>query len=262
MTTPRRLVLSLLLLCALPTSARADNPVVRITTGLGSFDVELCESVSTLCPAAAPVATANFLGYLDRGDYENTIFHRSIAAPFYANDFVIQGGGFYFDTNIIKARATQDPIINEFDPLNGNLRGTLAMAKFGADPDSATNQWFVNLKDNRGIPPNGLDYQNGGFTVFGIVVGNGMDVVDLIKAVPPYNLTAVAQLVAPYVDPDSLISNFGSIPLQKETLTSEDLPNLPDYALAMTVARVPEPEAAGGTALLALLAVAARRRAR
>lgn len=263
MPAPLRLLL-VAVLVSVPLSARADNPVVRITTALGSFDVELCDAVSPLCPAAAPIAVANFLGYLDRGDYENTLFHRSIAAPFYTADFVIQGGGFYFDGNIIKARATQAPIANEFDPLNGNVRGTLAMAKFGADPDSATNQWFVNLNDNRGVPPNGLDYQNGGFTVFGVVAGDGMTVVDLISDVKPYNMIATQQLAnlfALYVDPDSLVGNFQSMPLQKASLTTSDLPYLADYAVSMSVARVPEPAAPAGAACAALLALAACRRA-
>lgn len=260
--SPLRLVL-LLLACVLPASARADNPVVRVTTDLGSFDVELCDAVSPLCLAAAPIAVANFLGYLDRGDYEDTIFHRSIAAPFYTSDFVIQGGGFYFDENIIKARPVLDPILNEFDPLNGNLRGTLAMAKFGDDANSATNQWFVNLKDNRGVPPNGLDYQNGGFTVFGVVVGDGMDVVDVIKGVQPYNMIApsVRALFRLYVDPDAIDVNFSSMPLQTDELTSADLPNLSQLAIEMSITRVPEPGAASGIALIALLALAARRHA-
>ena len=74
MTTPRRLVLSLLLLCALPTSARADNPIVRMTTGARKHRLELCESVSTLCAGAAPITVVNFLALRGRGDYENTIF--------------------------------------------------------------------------------------------------------------------------------------------------------------------------------------------
>jgi len=139
------------------------------------------------------------------------------------------------------------------------------MAKFGSDPNSATNQWFVNLNDNRGIPPNGLDHQNGGFTVFGIVIDDGMDVVDLIKAVRPFNMIATQQLVdlfAPFVDPDSLLSNFGTLPLQTQTLTTADLPNLSEFAVEMSITRVPEPASAGGAALLALFALAARRRAR
>lgn len=263
MPSPLRLLLASLLVCT-PLAARADNPVVRISTDLGAFDVELCDAVSTLCLAATPIAVANFLGYVDRGDYDGTIFHRSIAKPAYLEDFIIQGGAFYFDGEIIKQRTPGPSIENEFVPINSNRRGTLAMAKFGNDPDSATNQWFINLADNGEPPPNGLDYQNGGFTVFGVIVGEGMAVVDLLAVVPPYNMIATTQLrnlFRLYVDPDSIDANFQSLPLQKDTLTVADLPNLSQYALEISVTRVAEPGAAGGVALLALLTLAARRRA-
>jgi cyclophilin family peptidyl-prolyl cis-trans isomerase len=261
MPSSLRLVLPLLAFWSLAAPAYGDNPIVRITTDFGSFDVELCQSASTLCPAAAPIAVENFLGYVDRGDYEGTLIHRSIATPWYTNDFILQGGGFYFDGDVIKARPTQAPIVNEFNVLNGNVRGTLAMAKFGSDPDSATNQWFINLDDNRGTPPNGLDYQNGGFTVFGIVKDDGMAVVDAIAPTKPYNLSAasIIDLARPYVDPDSLFVNFTSIPIQKNPLLTTDLPNLRDYAVELSVVRVPEPGAPAGVALLALLALARRR---
>lgn len=262
--SPLRLLLASILLCA-PAAARADNPVVRVTTDLGAFDVELCEAVSTLCLAATPIAVANFLGYVDRGDYDGTFFHRSIASPPYTRDFILQGGAFYFEGSVIKQRPTQPPIVNEFDPVNSNRRGTLAMAKFGSDPDSATNQWFINLNENGEPPPNGLDYQNGGFTVFGVVLGDGMDVVDLLAAVPPYNMIATQQLAnlfALYVDVDILLGNFSSLPLQKAPpLTTADLPVLDTLAVFLTVTRVPEAGAPGGAAVVSLLALATRRRA-
>jgi cyclophilin family peptidyl-prolyl cis-trans isomerase len=70
--------------------------------------------------------------------------------------------------------------LNEFDPSRSNVHGTIAMAKLGSDPNSASNQWFFNLADNGGVPPLGLDFQNGGFTVFGRVLDPGMNVVDAI----------------------------------------------------------------------------------
>jgi peptidyl-prolyl cis-trans isomerase A (cyclophilin A) len=108
--------------------------------------------------------------------YTNSVIHRSVPG------FVIQGGGFTFDMatplNQVPAFA---PVVNE--PEFANVRGTIAMAKLGGDPNSATSQWFFNLADNTA----NLDGQNGGFTVFGEVVGNGMDVVDAIAALPRFN---------------------------------------------------------------------------
>jgi cyclophilin family peptidyl-prolyl cis-trans isomerase len=115
---------------------------------------------------------------------------------------VIQGGGFYPETVIEPAPlyasldpnervdldgnpATPNPMVNnEFanTPFRSNLTGTLAMAKQAGNPNSATSEWFFNVKDNAGTAPNGLDFQNGGFTVFAQVVGDGMSLVNLYNA--------------------------------------------------------------------------------
>ena len=125
---------------------------------------------------------ANFLGYVDRGDYTNTIIHRSVSG------FVVQGGGFKAPTaasnqpgGSATAIPAKPPVVNE--PGNTNVRGTIAMAKIDGNPNSATNQWFFNLANN-----SALDSQNGGFTVFGRVVGNGMTAIDAIAALPKFNL--------------------------------------------------------------------------
>ena len=146
----------------MPRSAHAT--VVEIQTILGSFQVNLTDE-------ATPVTVANFLTYVNDSSYTNSISHRSVPG------FIVQAGGFAFDgiTPIVDIESN-DPIINE--PLYSNLRGTIAMAKFDGDPNSATNQWFINLADNSAI----LDAQNGGFTVFGQVIGDGMEVVDAIAA--------------------------------------------------------------------------------
>jgi len=142
--------------------------VVRIETPLGAITVQLFDDV-------APGTVANFLRYVNDGDYANSFIHRSMPG------FVVQGGGFTFENDIVGNVPTDPPIANEFDL--SNLRGTIAMAKTGNDPDSATSQWFINLGDNSA----NLDNQNGGFTVFGQVVGNGMDVADAIAALAIVN---------------------------------------------------------------------------
>jgi len=127
----------------------------------------------------APVTVANFLSYVNSGAYDDTIIHRKV------NDFVIQGGGFYYDaaSSDIAAISVEPAIVNEFS--RSNTRGTIAMAKVGGDPNSATSQWFVNLGDNSA----NLDSQNGGFTVFGKVLGTGMTAADAIGALRTVNIT-------------------------------------------------------------------------
>ena len=145
------------------------NPVVRFRTNLGSIDVELL-------PGSAPLTVANFLGYVRRGDYNNSFIHRSVT------NFVFQGGGYIFNDPNVNTVPQQPPVINEFHL--SNIRGTLAMAKLSGDPNSATNQWFFNTVDNSA----NLDTQNGGFTVFGRVLNTrSLTVMDRIAAVPIYN---------------------------------------------------------------------------
>lgn len=149
------------------------NPVACFNTNMGNFCIELFE-------AHTPITTANFLSYIESEAYTNGIFHRSIP------DFVIQGGGFKIVTNStgnsIATVNTFAPISNEF--RISNTRGTVAMAKLPDNPNSATSQWFVNMKNNSA----NLDKQNGGFTVFGRVIFNGMDTFDAIEQLSVFNL--------------------------------------------------------------------------
>ena len=143
-----------------PPSAR---PVVALETSLGTIKVALDRD-------KAPVTVENFLQYVRSGHYDGTIFHRVIP------NFMVQGGGFDAD---MKQKPTKAPIKNEASNGLKNRRATVAMARTN-DPDSATSQFFINVKDNTM-----LDYgmRNAGYAVFGEVV-EGMDVVDRIVAVP------------------------------------------------------------------------------
>ena len=148
--------------------------VVTMETTMGNINIELFDSVT-------PLTVTNFLNYVQDGDYVNSIVHRSVPG------FIIQGGGFQYDADMdsFSSVPADAPIVNEFGL--SNVRGTLAMAKLGGDPDSATSQWFFNLVDNSA----NLDFQNGGFTVFGQVLGNGMDIVDAIATLPTYDQTNI-----------------------------------------------------------------------
>ena len=114
-------------------------------------------------------------------DFDGSIFHR--LSP----GFVLQGGGFNFDDTGTNTATTFPPIpslapvVNE--PGVSNTRGTVAMAKMGGDPNSATHEFFFNLADNSG----NLDNQNGGFTVFGQVMNGGQQTVDVISGMPTLN---------------------------------------------------------------------------
>ncbi len=140
-------------------------PIVRFHTTLGDMDV-------TLLPNA-PLTVANFLNYMNRGAYNNSVIHRSVPG------FIIQGGGFQLQNHTLVAIPADAPVINE--PGVSNARGTLAMAKLGSDPNSATSQWFFNEGDNSA----NLNAQNGGFTVFGRIVDSaGLAIMDKIASVP------------------------------------------------------------------------------
>lgn len=162
--TARRIWLATLATAALVLPGLATATIVEIQTNQGNFQINLYDN-------GTPQTVANFLSYVNGSAYDNSIIHRSVS------NFVIQGGGFDNTFGPITANA---PVVNE--PEFANVRGTIAMAKFGGDPNSATNQWFINLADNTG----NLDIQNGGFTAFGEVVGNGMDAVDAIAALPTF----------------------------------------------------------------------------
>lgn len=138
---------------------------VAVETSRGTFVIELD-------PDNAPISTENFLGYVEAGFYEGTVFHRVI------KDFMIQGGGFTVDMNQKETRGT---IQNEADNGVKNKRGTVAMAR-RPDPHSATAQFFVNTTDNKFLDHRDKSTQGWGYAVFGEVV-EGMDVVDAIAKV-------------------------------------------------------------------------------
>jgi len=136
--------------------------MIKFETSLGDFSIELNS-------AEAPISCQNFLEYVTSKHFDGTIFHRVIP------NFVIQGGGMTPD---MSQKKTRDPIKNESSNGLKNRRGTLSMARTN-DPNSATSQFFVNLKDNAFLDPGP---GNAGYAVFAYVA-DGMSVVDKIAAV-------------------------------------------------------------------------------
>lgn len=193
----RALLAASLAVAALPAAFAADEPRVKFATTAGDFVVEVY-------PDKAPKTVANFLQYVKDKHYDGTIFHRVI------DNFMVQGGG--FDTKY-NQKPTRAPVEHEGQAAlakggDRNVVGTLAMARTG-DPQSATAQFFINVKDNAFLDPTvippgdpvpkfeyqGRVYENTpreklvgapqlfGYTVFGKVV-SGMDVVNKMKSTP------------------------------------------------------------------------------
>ncbi len=168
-------LLALLLAQAAAPAARPDQPAAAPRGPFVALDVvQGAKPLGTITIALdrekAPTTVENFLGYVNAGHYNGTIFHRVIPS------FMIQGGNM---TPEMEERPTRPAIPNEAKNGLRNSRGTVAMARL-PDPDSATDQFFINLKDNHR-----LDYgiSGAGYAVFGQVV-DGMDVVDQIAATP------------------------------------------------------------------------------
>lgn len=136
--------------------------MITIVTNHGDIVVELFEE-------SAPISSENFKQYVADGFFAETVFHRVIA------NFMIQGGGMTAD---MSRKETRQPIKNEAANGEKNLRGTLAMARTG-EINSATAQFFINLRDNAFLDHSDRDY---GYAVFGRVT-DGMDVVDAIAGV-------------------------------------------------------------------------------
>lgn len=156
---------ALLSVSALPALAAQ----VQFETNVGNFVVDINEK-------AAPKTAANFLRYVNEGFYNNTIFHRVIA------NFMVQGGG--FEAGMLQ-KETHAPIPLESKNGLTNKRGTIAMART-MDPNSATSQFFINLKNNHFLDANQSPDGNG-YAVFGQVV-SGMDTIDKIAQVKTHSV--------------------------------------------------------------------------
>jgi len=170
MQIKKTLFIVISLFTAVIATSASQATIVRIETNQGNFEVNLYD-------AGTPKTVANFLSYVNNGDYSNIIIHRTVPT------FIVQGGGFAYNGGWPAVSIFKSPAVAN-EPVYANVRGTIAMAKLGGNANSATNQWFINLADNR----SNLDNQNGGFTVFGEVTGTGMTVIDQIAAISRYNL--------------------------------------------------------------------------
>ncbi len=189
-----------------PDATEEEFVYVVMTTSKGPVLLELNR-------AKAPVSTANFVDYATAGTYDGTIFHRVIPG------FMIQGGG--FEPGMTK-RDTKAPIKNEWDNGLSNARGTLAMARTSA-PDSATNQFFINVKDNTFLDtPRGAN--PAGYAVFGRVA-DGMQVVDEIRFVKTTTREAYQDVPVE----DVLIESMKVLTPEEAKKAMEDAASKPPY---------------------------------
>lgn len=167
--TRRAAVVALAMAAFVPAAFAAQATQVKVDTNMGAFLIELNAK-------AAPKTVENFLAYVKSGFYKNTLFHRVIP------NFMIQGGGFVMG---MEEKDTRAPIALESRNGLSNVRGTIAMARTN-DPNSATSQFFINVRDNRFLDANQAQDGNG-YAVFGKVV-SGMSTVDAIARVKTHSV--------------------------------------------------------------------------
>ena len=205
-------------LCAPAFAQTVTGPIVQFQTNLGNINV-------TLRPDVAPLTVANFLNYVNTGGYTSTIIHRSVPG------FVIQGGGWQIISGTPTQLTANAAVANECPAAsNGvpkcglsNLRGTIAMAKSSGAPNSATDEWYFNTSNGNAAT---LDFQNGGYTVFGQVAdAASLAVIDQINALP-------------VCDESGLFYEFTNLPyLNSPTTCSTALP-VADYVVVNQITQV------------------------
>ncbi|MGB3974990.1 MAG: peptidylprolyl isomerase [bacterium] len=167
--------------------------VIVMETSLGTIEIALFQDKS-------PLTVSNFLQYVDDGFYDGTIFHRVV------KDFIVQGGGFTPDFSLKK---TKEAIKNEAKNGLKNKRGRIAMARTGII-DSATSQFFINLKDNSMLDHKDESANGYGYAVFGQVI-KGMEVVDQIGSM---------ETGERFMDPENKRGLYHDVPLNTITIKS------------------------------------------
>lgn len=230
-------------------SSLSNATIVQLQTSYGNIEVNLFDETT-------PKTVNNFLSYINSNAYDNSIIHRSIPG------FISQGGGYYFnDEDALEEVTEEAAVINE--PIYSNVRGTIAMAKLGGNPNSATSQWFINLNDNSA----NLDNQNGGFTVFGQVTAAGMIIMDTIAEVSTSNRGGAFSSI-PLEEVSGEINPDNTIVIESIAITDTNADSASDLQPALTTRASTtrsSSNSAGSlnllfTALLAVLLAAGRTR--
>jgi cyclophilin family peptidyl-prolyl cis-trans isomerase len=174
--------------------------IATFQTSVGNWEVELFDD--------KPITVSNFIKYAASGRYDDQIIHRWVPG------FVLQGGGYTLkptggDSCSIENVANFGTIPNEskVGAFRSNVYGTIAMARVGSDVNSASSQWYINLADNGGEPPNGLDYFAEGYTVFGRVI-SGTNIINRFVPPPPTNGIYIHQTA---IGPIAVLTNSANL---------------------------------------------------
>lgn len=210
-TNKNKLLLSFMSFAALsfPLAQSANATIVIFETSQGDVKVNLFDELT-------PKTVTNFLDYVKAGHYTDTVIHRA------QSDFIVQGGGYEFTGEWpLTSLISNASITNE--PFYSNIAGTIAMAKISTDRDSATDQWFFNVGDNS----ENLDLQNDGFTVFGQIVGDGMDTISKISKLELCQYNSTFNQVPMIIDPgqsctDMAVPGHDDFVILKQIIIYED----------------------------------------
>ena len=175
----KRFLFILIIVAAVLQNSRAATIATFHFHRLGDVEIELFDD--------KPITVSNFLKYASSGRYTNQIIHRWVP------EFVIQGGGYAkVPSGEVDCSIAAIPVFgmiqneSKVGTFRSNTYGTIAMARQGTNVNSATSQWYINLTNNAGVPPNGLDYFAEGYTVFGRVI-SGTNIINLFHPPPAPN---------------------------------------------------------------------------
>ena len=245
MNIAKKLFIASVLSGASLTALQANATVVLVKTSMGDFEVNLLDEHT-------PKTVENFLDYVQAQDFDNSIIHRSVPG------FIIQGGGYFYDTEeqAVDNVNSNSAVINE--PVFSNVIGTIAMAKLSGDENSATNQWFFNVGNNS----SNLDNQNGGFTVFGVVQGDGLEILKTIEELDHYtiqDLPGFTDTPLRSVPDDSPLTDEHFVMIESITVVNENVDTQPELPPASTKSDDPQPDndsdsSGGSSSSLLLLA--------
>ncbi|WP_077338060.1 peptidylprolyl isomerase [Pseudocolwellia agarivorans] len=219
--------------------------IVEFQTSQGNIQVNLFDEDT-------PKTVENFLAYVEDGAYTDSIIHRSVS------NFIFQGGGYTFNGAELETIPGKTPVINE--PVFSNVKGTIAMAKLGGNPNSATTEWFFNVNNNSA----NLDVQNGGFTAFGQVIAGDIAVMEAIAGIQKCNAGGAFSEI-PLTDFDcngnitagaeNFITVYQIVIVDSSSATAQNLTPVKNTLINQPEPTTPSDDSSGGSMFWGLIAL-------